>query len=157
MKDLIIKNYKFLTVLISLVVLLGLVYMITDRPLTDLENILFQIIFLAVGCSVSFFVGQKSVEKAAKEVIKPHARSAFRRLIFLFLTLRRAAAAIESVQHSESPENYQVMLARLEEIVTAQLMTADDALADWDDIVPEDVEELKQKLQSEDTVEMDDD
>ncbi len=153
MKNLIIANYKLLIVLIVLVVLLSLVYMAVDLPFTDLENILLQIIFLAIGCSVSFFVGQKSVEKAAKEVIKPHARSAFRRLIFLYLTLRRAAAAIESAQHSESQENYQVILARLEEIVTAQLMTADDALSDWDDIVPEDVKELKQKLQSEDIME----
>ena len=37
-------------------------------------------------------------------------------------------------------------LARLEEIVTEQLTTADDALDDWNDIVPEDVAELKQKL-----------
>lgn len=153
MKDLIIANYKFLIILIVLVVLLGLVYIIADTPLTDLENVLLQIIFLAIGCSVSFFVGKKSVEKAAKEIIKPHARSAFRRLIFLYLTLRRAAAAIESAQHSESQENYQVILARLEEIVTAQLLTADDALEDWNDIVPEDVEELKQKLQSENTME----
>ena len=33
-------------------------------------------------------------------------------------------------------------LARLEAIVIEQLATADDALEDWRDIVPEDVEEL---------------
>lgn len=122
------------------------------RDLSSVENVLLQFIFLSIGCGVSYSVGKQSVEKAAKEMIKPHARSAFRRLIFLYLTLRRAAAAIESAQHSESQENHQVILARLEEIVTAQLLTADDALEDWNDIVPEDVEELKQKLQSDDTM-----
>ena len=148
MKNLIIANYKLLIVLIGLVVLLGLVYMITDPPLTDLENVLLQIIFLAIGCSVSFFVGKKSVEKAAKEMIKPLARSAFRRLLSLYHSLSRAATTIESTQISDSQENYQVALARLEEIVTEQLTTADDALEDWRDIVPEDVEELERKRQT---------
>ena len=110
-----------------------------------------QIIFLSIGCSVSFFVGKKSVERAAKEVIKPHARSAFRRLLSLYHSLSRAATAIELAQISDSQENYQVALARLEEIVTEQLSTADDALEDWRDIVPEDVEELEQKRQSDNT------
>ena len=153
MKNLIIANYKLLIVLIGLVVLLGLVYIITDSPLTDLENILLQIIFLAVGCSVSFFVGQKSVKKAAEEIVKHHAKSAFRRLRALYDNLSRAANVIESGQVSDSQENYQVTLARLEEIVAAQLITADDALEDWNDIVPEEVEELKQKLQYNDTKE----
>ena len=153
MKDLIIANYKFLIVLIGLMVLLRLVYMIIDPPLTDLENILLQIIFLAVGCVASYVFGRQSARDAAREIIKSHARSAFRRLIFLYLTLRHAANMIESSQSSESREEYHVVLARLEEIVTAQLLTADDALEDWNDIVPEDVEELKQKLESEDTME----
>lgn len=148
MKDLIITNYKLLIVLIGLVVLLGLVYIVADTPLTDLENVLLQIIFLAIGCSVSFFVGKKSVEKAAKEIIKPHARKAFRRLVSLYQSLSRAANAIKSAQDDESPEKQQVTLAKLDAIVTEQLATADDALEDWNDIVPEDVEELKQKLGS---------
>ena len=156
MKNL-IKNYKFLVVLSLLVVFLlvalmiSLVYIAAGRPLTNFESILLQIIFLAIGCSVSFFVGQKSVERAAKEVIKPHARSAFRRLLSLYHSLSRAATAIESAQISDSHESYQVALARLEEIVTEQLSTADDALEDWQDIVPKDVEELEQKRQSDNT------
>ena len=69
----------------------------------------------------------------------------------LYHSLSRAATAIESAQISDSHENYQVALAHLEEIVTEQLSTADDALEDWRDIVPEDVEELEQKRQSDNT------
>lgn len=157
MKNFIIKNLKWAVLILIglgiLALLSFLVHLAATRDSRNLESILLQIISLAIGSSVSFWIGQKSVEKAAKEIIKPHARSAFRRLIFLYLTLRHAANMIESSQSSESREEYHVVLARLEEIVTAQLLTADDALEDWNDIVPEDVEELKQKLESEDTME----
>ena len=137
-----------LLVICSIGISVILAYTATQRTLTGLESILWQIFVFAAGLAGSFIFGRQSARRAAREVIKPHARSAFRRLIFLYLILRRAAATIESAQHSESHENYQVILAHLEEIVTAQLLTADDALEDWNDIVPEDVEELKQKLQS---------
>jgi hypothetical protein len=142
-----------LLVLVAIGMSVLVVYTTTQRALNPIESILWQVFVLTTGLAGSFIFGRQSAYQAAKEIIKPHARSAFRRLIFLYLTLRRAATAIESAQHSEPQENYQVILARLEEIVTAQLMTADDALGDWDDIVPEDVEELKQKLQSEDILE----
>ena len=142
-----------LLLLFSIGVSVILAYTATKRTLSGLESTLWQIFAFAGGLAGSFMFGRQSAEEAAREVIKPYARSAFRRLIFLYLTLRRAATAVELAQHSESQENYQVILARLEEIIAAQLMTADDALEDWNDIVPEDVEELKQKLQSEDTME----
>lgn len=142
-----------LLLLFSVGISIILAYTVTQRTLSGLESTLWQIFAFAGGLAGSFIFGRQSAREAAREMIKPHARSAFRRLIFLYLTLRRAATVIESAQHSESQENYQTMLARLEEIVIAQLLTADDALEDWNDIVPEDVEELKQKLRSEDTME----
>ena len=50
-------------------------------------------------------------------------------------------------------KDYEVLLARLEEIINGQLSTADDALEDWNDIVPEEVEKLKQAFESDDTTE----
>jgi len=35
---------------------------------------------------------------------------------------------------------------KIEAIIAEQLVTADDALEDWRDIVPEDVKELEQRL-----------
>ena len=46
-----------------------------------------------------------------------------------------------------------MLLARLEEIIVGQIFTADDALEDWNDIVPDDVEELKQAFESDNTME----
>lgn len=111
---------------------------------SSLESVLLQFIALAIGCGVSYWVGKTSVKEAAEEIIKPHVKSAFRRLIFLYLILRKAANIIESSDSSESQEEYEMLLARLEEIVAAQLITADHALEDWNDIVPEEVEGLKQ-------------
>ena len=146
------KNTKYIVpVLIGLgiLALIILVVIAATRDLSGLESVLLQIILLAIGSGISFFAGQQLVEKAAK----PHARSAFRRLISLYNGLSRAAKAIESSQSLKSDEDYQVLLARLREIVAHQLITADDALEDWRDIVSEDVKELKQDLQSDNTTE----
>lgn len=130
---------------LAVLVLIGvIVYFAARRNLSSLESVLLQFIALAIGCGVSYWVGKTSVKEAAEEIIKPHAKSAFRRLIFLYLTLRKAANIIKLSNSSESQEEYEMLFARLEEIVAAQLITADHALEDWNDIVPEEVEELKQ-------------
>ena len=146
------KNIKYIVpVLIGLgiLALIILVVIAATRDLSGLESVLLQIILLAIGSGISLFAGHRLAQQAAK----PHARSAFRRLLSLYHGLSRAATAIESSQSSEPDGDYQVLLARLEEIVAYQLMTADDALEDWNDLVPEDVEELKQELRPDNTTE----
>ena len=131
---------------VSILALSGLVFIAATRNLSGLESVLLQIISLAIGIGVSFYIGRQSAQSAAREIIKPHARSAFRRLISLYQGLQRVATTIESSKKSGSQEDYQVTLGKLEAIVTEQLTTADDALEDWRDIVPEDVNEIHQKL-----------
>lgn len=148
MKKFIIKNLKWAVLILiglGILALLSLfVYIAAQRDLTNLESVLFQVISLIIGCGVSFFVGQQSVRKAAKEDVKSHAVKAFRRLLSLYQSLARAAAVIESADSSETKENYQVILARLEEIIAMQLITGDDALKDWNDIV-EELDDLEQE------------
>ena len=146
------KNIKYIApvlICLGVLALLILVYIAATRDLSSLESVLLQIILLAIGSGISFFAGHRLAQQAAKL----HARSAFRRLLSLYHGFSRAATAIESSQSSEPDGDYQVLLARLEEIVTYQLITADNALEDWNDIVPEDVAELKQQLQSNNTTE----
>ena len=140
-----------LLIFVSISISVILAYIATKRTLSSLESTLWQIFVFASGLAGSFIFGRQSAREAAREMIKPHARSAFRRLLSLYHSLSRAATAIESAQISDSREDYQVALARLEEIITEQLSTADDALEDWRDVVPEDVEELEQKRQSDNT------
>ena len=141
-----------LLLLFSVVVSVIFAYTATQRTLTGLEGMIWQIFAFGAGLAGSFIFGRQSAPDAAKEIIKPHARKAFRRLVSLYRSLSRAASVIKSARDDESPENQRVTLAKLDAIVTEQLTTADDALEDWNDIVPEDVEELKQKLQSDNTM-----
>ena len=140
-----------LLILISLVIALVFAYIATTRTLTDLETVLLQFFCLLVGTGFSFILGRQSARETAREIIKPHARSAFRRLLSLYHSLSRVAATIESSQNFESPVENQVTLAKLEAIVVEQLASADDAIEDWIDIVPEDVEDLDQRFSSDKT------
>jgi len=117
----------------------------SDRKLTDLEGVLLQGICLGLGLVGSYFFGKQSAKAAALEMIKPHARSAFRRLISLYKSLSRVSTII--AQNEElKPNDQKIALAQISAIVSQQVDTADDALEDWRDIVPEEVDELKENL-----------
>lgn len=145
MKD--IGTVGIVLIIFGVLGIAGLVFIAATRSMTTLENIFLQVLSLLIGVGVSLFVSRQSAEETAREIIKPHARSAFRRLRSLYESLSRAATEIRSLDRSESLDDYRVILAKLDAIVTEQLTTADDALEDWQDIVPEDVQELKQKYQ----------
>ena len=113
------------------------------RDLSNLESIFFQIFALGTGLAGSFIFGRQAASDTARELIRPHARSAIRRLRFLSAGLGRVA---EAIRGCESPENYRVTLAILRAIVVEQLAAADDALEEWADILPEDVAELRKEL-----------
>ncbi len=140
------RLWPVLLILISLGVAIYFAYVTTTRTLTGLESFLLQIFTLVTGLVGSFIFGRQSAREAARDIIKPLARSAFRRLLSLYLSLSRVANILASSQDFESREDYEVMHAKLEGIVVEQLTTAGDALEDWRDIVPEDVEELYQRL-----------
>ncbi len=141
----------FLLITISLVVAGFFACVATSRTLTHLESVILQTLSLLTGLGGSFIFGRQSAREAAREIIKPHARSAFRRLLSLYQSLSRVATTIESSQNFESPVENQVTLAKLEAIVVEQLASADDAIEDWKDIVPEDVEDLDQRFSSDKT------
>ena len=148
----ILERYApFLLITISLIIACLFAYVATTRTLTGLESVILQFFSLLAGLIGSFFFGRQSAREAAREIIKPHARSAFRRLLSLYQSLSRVADVIESSQNSESPEENQATLAKLEAIVVEQLSSADDAIEDWRDIVPEDVKELDQRFSPDNT------
>ena len=139
-----------LLILASVVVAAVFAVIASKRTLTQLESIMLQTFSLSAGLIGSFIFGKQSAKQAAKELIKPHARSSFRRLVFLYQSLSRLAIAIEKgKKNNNSDKKEGVVLDKIEAIVVEQIATADDALEDWRDIVPEDVEELYNKLKSE--------
>jgi len=123
------------------------IYVAINRPLTSLENVLLQSISLCLGLIGSYVLGRESASNAAKDLIKPYARSAFRRLLFLYYGLSRLAQAIQDIRKTSKSESISMhVLDKLEVMVIDQIVTADDALDDWRDIVPEDVEELVERI-----------
>ncbi len=140
------NNEKWLPLLLIIVafIVTGFsIYIATQRTLTSLENTLLQAFSLISGLVGSFYFGKQSAADAAKQILKPHARSAFRRLISLFESLSRVAVEIANSKENQSET---ITIAKMEAIVVEQLATADDALEDWRDIVPEEVDELRRKL-----------
>ena len=127
-------------VVASVVVAIAFVYLASVRTLTNLENVLFQIFALATGLTGSFIFGRQSARAAAREMIEPHARSAFRRLRSLYDGLSRVAETIVGT------EDDTVKLKMIEAIVVEHISTADDALADWQDMVPDSVAELTRTI-----------
>lgn len=118
----------------------------TERSFSSLENTLLQVFAIALSIAGSIVFGRESARDAARDLVKPHARSAFRRLVSLYKSLSRVAGAIEEAREHNLDGTSDATLDTLSAIIAEQLATADDALEDWNDIVPEDVKELREQL-----------
>ena len=142
-----------LLVCFSLCISVILAYTATQRTLTGLESMLWQIFVFAGGLAGSFIFGRQSARDAAREILKPHARNAARYLISLYKSILRArsAATMETPQDLESSAGYHVIRAYLIATFTEQLATADDALENWRDILEEELEDLIEKLRENNT------
>ncbi len=119
-----------------------------SRQLSTLEAALTQCIVLTFGLLSSFIFGQISAEKAGQDLVRSHSRSAFRRVLSLYKSLSRLAAIIENDREAN---NSRANLSRatfdkFEAIVMEQIATADDALEDWKDICPQEVEQVVMRI-----------
>jgi len=129
---------------VSFVAAVVLSWTSASRQLSSMEAALTQLFVLGFGLLASFIFGQVSAETAGREMVRSHARSAFRRVLSLYRSLSRLAAVIESDKENTGGRSgsARATLEKLEAIVIEQIATADDAVADWKDICPKDVEEL---------------
>lgn len=148
------KRAGIILIAVALAIAIFFPMVATYRNLTGLENVLLQVFSFCIGLIGSYVLGRESASQAARELIKPHARSAFRRLLSLFRSLSRLATAIQAARQSNNPDpTTSLILDKLEGMVIEQIATADDALEDWRDIVPEDVKEIRDKLVSRNHIE----
>jgi hypothetical protein len=122
------------------------------RQLTSLESTVLQGVSLVAGLVGSYVFGRFSSRKAAAEMVRPHARSAFRRVLGLYWGLSRLAGAIERARtatpSAAEDSNPPPVLDTIEAIVVEQVATAGDSLEDWRDIIPEEVEEVESRVRS---------
>ena len=112
------------------------------RTLTTFEVGLLQLLVLATGLLGSYIFGRKSALAAAREVIKPHARAAFRRVTALYNSLYRLSERIEELKTDQDDPRLDLIQA----LVNEQIATGQDAMEDWRDIVPEEVEQIERRL-----------
>lgn len=134
-----------LLISVSIILMVLFAYVATGRPLTQVEAIGLQFLALFAGLLGSYIFGRQVSRGSIGEIIKPYARSAFRRLISLYRSLSRVARIIEEDGHGDATSKISIIKA----IVVEQIATANDALADWEDVVPESVEELRREMKIE--------
>jgi hypothetical protein len=130
---------------------------LTARPkATNLENGLFEFVLFLAGVAFSFYSGRRSIQAAASEVLRPHGKKSVRRLLHLAAGLQKLYVVIdrERTAASEVAENHQGSLTLvavnhhfdvIQGHIEGELRTVGDALDDWRDVVPEDVESVEQK------------
>ena len=137
------KSLPFACMMVALLLMAFFGYQATEHSLTELEAYGFQAFSLVIGLTGSYFFGRRLSKGAIKEIVEPHARSAFRRLISLYRSIYRVVEIIDG----EDSDGQKIAVIRA--IVVEQMDTAEDALDDWRDLVPESVEELSRKLRQE--------
>lgn len=120
-----VKWTGFALITLSIAVLIIFGFVAKFRPLSGLETVLLQVFSLAIGLLGSFIFGRESVREAAPDVIKPHARSAFRRLLSLYGSLSRLALTIQAARPANKTWFLDAGgLDKLEVMVTEQIATA---------------------------------
>lgn len=117
------------------------IYISSKRTLTTLENSLLWLIGLMTSIGGSYILSRSSVEKTAQVHIKRYARSSFRRVFSLYRFISRLAHTIANDRNNNSISANQE-LDKIEAIIKSEIYTAYDAIEEWRDIVPEDVEEI---------------
>jgi hypothetical protein len=132
------------------------VYVATRKNPNTLATSLLQAITLVFGTYGSYVFAKASLEDAARGLVTPHARSAFRRVRNIYSALGRL---LELMNRQSSHfnvirdagtldyENVQLTMLMLERIVIEQLNTVDDALEDWRDLVPDEVKAIEEQVQ----------
>lgn len=111
------------------------------RDMSPVENTLFQVLISGTGLLGSYIFGKSSARAGALEVIKPHARAAFRRVLALYNSLYRLSNKIEELKQDGPDHRFDLIQA----LVNEHIATGLDAIDDWRDIVPDEVEEIERR------------
>ena len=149
------SNWSFATIVISGVACAALVAFVviisSERPLTPLEATLLQVVILSTGLIASFL----SSQKVAKKATKPHVRSAFRRVKSLYFGLFYLKSVIDEHKQSKVKSISQTVQV-VEAVVDQQVSTVIDAMEDWREINPKDVDDLEEQLRHSKRIETED-
>lgn len=140
---------------VSVLMILRAVQSAPSGP-SAVELILFQVLVFFFGLWASFEFAKQSAENAAKDLIRPHANSAFRRVVSLYSAFQRLGSSIEArrevLKDLASAKDEQIHFAHVQSSldllaaqVAEQIGTANDAAEDWRALVPEEVAEIERR------------
>jgi hypothetical protein len=118
----------------------------SERKLSDLENIQFQIITMSIGLVGSYLLGGVTAREAAEDIVRPHAKSAFRRVMALYASLARLHNTMDKVKPTlvATPQAIAV-IERFQDLVIEQINTSGNTIEDWGDLVPDEVAKVKEQ------------
>ena len=117
----------------------------TERELSSQEAIFMQALSFLGALGSSYLFSRQGAEKLAREMFAPHARSAFRRIVALYRGVSHMVQIVDSEDDNRVKDDNSRLLA-IRTIALEQIQTANDALEDWREIVPEAVEELEKDI-----------
>ena len=146
-KDKILLYFSLAAIISSIILILLLIWVSTLRTLTQLENTLFQVICTIIGFGGSYRFG-KFIANEDKSL---HARPAFRRILSLYKSLSRMAHETENSISDKNVDKKQA-LTIIKIMLVEEIATVDDAVNDWKDIIPEDVNEMTKGFRNNDQV-----
>jgi hypothetical protein len=96
------------------------------RSLSTLELMLWQVVSLALGIYGSYRFGQSSARDAARDVVKPHARAAVRRIVSLRDSLYRLSRRVQTYQLQDEDPRFSVIQAVIQEQIPAGRAAVED-------------------------------
>lgn len=134
--------------LIALAVFSSVLYInkASERKLSDLENIQFQIITMSIGLLGSFLLGGVTAREAAEDIVRPHAKSAFRRVMALYASLASLHNTMDKVKPTlDATPQAIAAIERFQDLVIEQINTSGNTIEDWGDLVPEEVAKVKEQ------------
>ncbi len=145
----------FVSAIVCIAFMIILVLVSSGRQLTPLEAVLLQIVTVGAGVVASYFFSQRSARTAAEQLMKPHARSAFRRVKSLYSGLFYLKRVIDLHKGRDAEAPSQVVKV-IEAVVDQHVNTVIDALEDWRDLVPKEVKDLERQFIEHESVETED-
>lgn len=147
-----------ITLLSAAGLLAAVIYLTSREDVTNLDNGLLEFIFFFAGVVLSYVFGRQSIAAEAAASVRRDGRKAVRRIVNLARGLQDVATTLsETALHLEGEEtadgkivaaDVQYTLKMLRSHVDVQLRTVADAIEDWRDIVPEEVEELERRARA---------
>lgn len=141
--------------ILGLLVLFVLTILVTgNEHASELSKGLLQFIFFVAASGLAIDLGRQSLQRGTEDILKPHGRKAVRRIVRLGQGIGGFSGTIatqrELMQHRGSENGGQVEVfevegafAMLEAHVAAQIGIVEDAIEDWRDVVPAEVEAIE--------------